>query len=100
MTTQAYTYPPHQRPFPSTWNVSRVSSGGDPDEGTAWVTFRVKADTAEEAERRVLDYMDFNYEDDLRGAVANAMPVETPMTAQGHPVSRWTVWVALAAPRS
>lgn len=73
------------------WDATRLDGGGDPDEGTAWVLMEVTADDPEQAERRVLAYIDRDYMDDLRGAVATG-------TGLGAP-GRHRVRIAFARPR-
>ncbi len=50
------------------WNVRVLSSGGDPDEGTAYLVACTDASDDAQAVQRVLDYVGRNFEDDLRGA--------------------------------
>lgn len=89
MPTDAYTFPVLTPPFDD-WNAGWTGAGGDPDEGTAYATFTVNATTPEEAEKRIVSWVDYNYEDDLRGAVATATET-TP--------DRYTVRIAYARPR-
>lgn len=51
----------------------------------------VTADSAEQAEARSLAVLDYDYEDDLRGAVAEAV--------QARSNSRWAVTITLAGHR-
>lgn len=90
MTTK---YPSDLPPVPvDRWNADVISAGGDADEGTAWVLVEVTAGDGGEAERRALAYLDHDYDDDLRGASAEA-------TGAGKLPQRWQVRIALARPR-
>jgi hypothetical protein len=70
------------------WGFTRLDNGGDPDEGTAWARTSITAPDAPTAEQRVLAVIDYDYEDDLSGAIATAEP-------DG---SRWTVTVRFPPP--
>lgn len=89
MSTPAYTFPVLEPPFDD-WDADWTGNGGDPDEGTAYATFTVRATSVEEAEKRIVSWVDYNFEDDLRGAIATGVE-----TAPGH----FTVRVLFARPR-
>ncbi len=75
--------PPHR------WQARIIDDGCDPDETSAWVRLTIDAADAGEAERRALAWIDYDYEDDCRGAVADAHETDTP--------GRWLVRVQLFA---
>ncbi|WP_189243055.1 hypothetical protein [Planobispora rosea] len=69
----------YKRTFPQVpanrWNAESHGSAGDVDERTAKSFYSIDAATPEEAELRVLAWIDHDYEDDLRHAEATADPV-------------------------
>lgn len=73
------------------WGAARLDGGGDVDMGTAWVLVEVTADDPEQVERRVLAYIDRDYMDNLRGAVATGTGPVAP--------GRHRVRIAYARPR-
>ncbi|WP_326693368.1 MULTISPECIES: hypothetical protein [unclassified Streptomyces] len=75
------TYPVTLLPVPddpgATWNAERIGEThfDHPDEGwpSATTVYAIDADSATEAELRVLTWIDHSYEDDLRRATATAL---------------------------
>lgn len=66
--------------LPDRWDFRLVGTTVTEDgEGNtqAVMHITIEADSAEEAELRSLAVVDYDYEDDLRGAVAQAWPVPT-----------------------
>jgi hypothetical protein len=84
------TYPTDLPSVPADrWGAEVVSTlNGEDDDGTLhpMITMTVEAIGQDEAERRALAVMDYDYQDDLRGARAEA-------TLQG---TRWYVTIFLA----
>jgi hypothetical protein len=56
---------------------------------------RILAPTGWEAEQRVLAVMDYDYEDDLRGATASANLLNVQQWLEGQPNTSWRVDVVL-----
>ena len=67
-----------------------------PDEGTAYVIATVRAENSREAELRMLAVIDYDFEDDLRGATTEALRQLDPMVGGSD---LWTVRLNLARPR-
>lgn len=90
-------YPTTLPPVPADrWDARVTGNSGDPDEGSAFLTLVVTATSAAEAEQRALAYLDHDYEDDLRGASAEALGHTGP---DDPTPSAWTVRINLARPR-
>ncbi|WP_105974715.1 hypothetical protein [Streptomyces geranii] len=64
------------------WGAEKLADLGieQPDEGrpVAVADFVLNADSAQQAEQRLLAYIDNDYEDDLRGATATAADESSP----------------------
>jgi hypothetical protein len=68
-------YPTDLPPVPADrWNCDTEPGGGDIDAGTAYLHVHVGQPGPDPAttEKRALAYLDHDYQDDLRGAVATA----------------------------
>lgn len=94
MPTHAYTFAPLRPPFDD-WDISWTGHGGDPHEGTAWAEFTLLAANPTEAEQRACSWVDYNCDDDLRGAVATATA-----TATQNAANQYRVRINYARPRN
>ena len=81
-TTYPVTLPPVPSDPETAWNGERVGNAvfDRPDYGSpsATTTFAIDAADSEEAELRVLAWIDHSYEDDLREATATAVREVSP----------------------
>lgn len=80
------------------WEGEVESSGGDPDEGTAYVIVKINAGSQIQALSRAMVWLQRNFEDDFRGASASIMGRVLVDKEGERPPGRYVVKVNLGIP--
>ena len=95
MPTLAHSFPALLPPFPG-W--AAIPTGPVDIAGAASAAFIVDAADATEAERRVLSWVGYLYDNDLDGAVATATPLPSRPRTGTDVTGRFTVTIVFARP--
>lgn len=75
MSSEAHTFKPLPVSRHRPQQMRKIARGGDLHAGTYWARWEVQADSAEDAEQRLLSHLMHAYTDDFRGATAKAHAV-------------------------